>query len=125
VGVREWIRRWEYTLVWQDGHDGRRNGFVDTVEQLGAVVAWARANPRVRRWSFRPVQHLEGEPEWADVGPCGHRLVTYPHPYRRDGWLPCRDDGGHSLRICPTCEIRIIEPVPGPDCGPPDGWAPP
>lgn len=118
-GVLEWVRRWEYTLVWQDGHTGVRCREVDTVAQLRAVIAWARANPRVRRFSFRPVDHLVGEPRWADFCPSGHPLYTYPHPQRREGWLPCRADGGHQLRTCPTCQIRMIEPDPGPDCGPP------
>lgn len=121
-GVLEWVRRWEYTLVWQDGHDGVRSREVETVEQLRAVIAWARANPRVRRYAYRPVEHLVGEPRWAATCPQGHPLVSYPHPQRREGWLPCVADGGHQLRVCGTCGVRMIEPEPGPECGPPPGW---
>jgi hypothetical protein len=28
---------------------------VDTVAQLREVIAWARANPRIRRFSFQPL----------------------------------------------------------------------
>ena len=123
-GMLAWVRRWRYELIWQPGHTGRRDGEVDTVAQLRAVVAWARANPRVRRWSIEPVDRLVGRPRWTDACPRGHRLARYPHPHRRDDWLPCAACPGHRLTTCPTCRARMIEPEPSPDCGPPPGWPP-
>src|SRR5690349_9437736 len=112
----EWVRRWAYDLVWQDGHTGVRSGRVDTVAQLRAVVRWAQANPRIRRWSIRPVDMLDGDrPERC---PDGHPLRTYPNPHRGATWLPCTAPGcgGHHLDVC-HCGQRVIAPVPGPDCG--------
>jgi hypothetical protein len=43
--VLTWVRRWRYRLVWQDGHTGRLDGEVETVDQLHAVVAWAGESP--------------------------------------------------------------------------------
>lgn len=125
--VLTWVRRWRYKLVWQDGHTGRLGGEVETAEQLRAVVAWAQRNPRVRRWSFEPVDHLDGEPRWTDVCPRGHPLITYPRPERREGWLPCAGCPGHHRTVCTTCGVRLIEPEPGGECGPPADWvtAPP
>jgi hypothetical protein len=121
-GAVEWLRRWMYDLVWQDGHAGVRSGSVDTVAQLREVVHWAQANPRVRRWSIRPVDALIGDPPTR----CrqGHPLLTALHPNRMTGWLPCTGCGGHVLLVC-DCGDRVIAPVPGPDCGPPPGWSPP
>jgi hypothetical protein len=116
----EWVRRWAYDLVWQDGHTGRRSGQVDTVAQLRDVVHWAQANPRVRRWSIRAVDQLDGEPPERCAQ--GHPLLTRPR--RRTGWLPCTSCGGHRLAICPTCGQRVITPEPGSDCGPPASWTP-
>lgn len=121
-GVLEWVRRWRYTLVWQDGHTGRRDGEVESIAQLRAVIAWARGNPRVRQWSFEPVDHLAGAPRWTDFCPRGHPLITYPRPERREGWLPCAGCPGHHFTVCTTCGVRMIEPAPGPDCRPPPGW---
>jgi hypothetical protein len=115
----EWVRRWRYDLVWQDGHTGVLSREVDTVAKLRAVVAWARANPRVRRWSIAPVDQLVGGPAHGDVCPSGHALVTYPRPHRVSGWLSCADCPGHRLTVCPVCGVRLLDPLPGPDCGPP------
>jgi hypothetical protein len=79
-GVLTWVRRWRYRLVWQDGHSGKRDGEVETVEQLRAVVACARANPRIRRWSFEPVVHLVGEPRWTDARAGRRAAETSPGP---------------------------------------------
>lgn len=117
----EWVRQWAYELVWQDGHTGVRGRRVQTVQQLRAVVDWARANPRVRRWTVRPVDHLIGK--LATACRNGHQLLAYPHPHRVSGWLTCADCPGHHLVVCPTCGDRVIDPAPGPDCGPPAGPA--
>ena len=115
----EWVRRWSYELVWHDGHTGVRSRDVDTVDQLRAVITWARANPRVRRYSFQAVYRLIGDPTYTDTCPAGHPLVTYPRPHRVSGWLTCAVCPGHRLTVCPTCSTRLIEPPPGADCGPP------
>ena len=106
-----------YELTWQDGHTGLRSREVETVAQLREVVAWARANPRVRRWSFHPYDRLVGE--LATRCRHGHLLQTYTTWYRTSGWLVCGSCGGHHLIICQDCGDRVIDPVPGPDCGPP------
>jgi hypothetical protein len=121
LGRVEWVRRWTYELVWADRYTGVRSREVETVAQLRAVVHWAQANPRIRRWSIQAADRLIGElPERCSQG---HRLATYPH--RPPVWLDCSADPGHHLLTCPVAGCprpRVIEPVPGPDCGPPPGW---
>jgi len=118
-GVVEWVRTWVYELRWRPDYHGDpvRSREVESIAQLREVVAWARRNPNVTGYSFRPVDHLDGDP--AEVCRNGHRLMVWPAGGRNPSWLICAGCLGHRLAVCPQCGDRVIEPVPGPDCGPP------
>ena len=121
----EWIRRWVYELRWSWDYRGSpvRSREVAGVAELRAVVAWARRNPNVTGYSFKPVDHLVGDP--AEVCRRGHRLNAWPAGRLSPSWLTCGGCPGHRLAVCPECGDRVIEPAPGPDCGPPPGWTDP
>jgi hypothetical protein len=72
---------------------------VESVAQLHAVVAWARRNPNVIRYSFKPVDHLVWDP--AEVCRRGHRLRTWPAGRGPSVWLACTGCPGHRLAVCP------------------------
>lgn len=116
----KWVRRWRYELRWAPDHRGGvLSREVDTVAQLRAVVGWARAHPSVTKFSFQPVDHLEGRR--AVTCSAGHPLEA-PDPrqtyrlkqdIRRYG---CRGCPGHDVTACPTCSELVIEPTPGYGC---------
>lgn len=114
------MRRWRYELRWEPGHSGVLSRDVETVVQLRAVVAWARANPHVIRYSFRPVDYLEGPR--ALTCSRGHRLEAPDprQPYRLKQDIRrygCRGCPGHDVTACPTCGELVVEPVPAHGCG--------
>jgi hypothetical protein len=117
----EWVRRWHYELRWARGHTGVLNRTVDSLDQLRAVVDWARQNPHVEKCSYRCVDDLEG----ARLEVCGQghslKAINPMQPYRQHQEMKltrCRDCPGHYVTVCPTCEVRVYDPPLGPDCGP-------
>lgn len=116
----EWVRRWQYELTWEPGHTGVLSRYVDTLEQVRAVVEWARANPHIHKCSYRPHDELVGD----QVATCnqGHLLEVRQWGQSRASrsmrMVKCRDCPGHYETTCPTCEVRVYDPAPGPDCGP-------
>jgi hypothetical protein len=97
------------------------NRAVDSLDQLRAVVEWARQNPHIEKCSYRRVDDLEGAP--IDVCGRGHSLkaINPMQPYRLQQEMKlthCRDCPGHYVTVCPTCDVRVYDPPLGPDCGP-------
>ena len=117
-----WVRRWRYELRWEQGRNGVVSRNVDTLDQLRAVVEWARANPHVERCSYRRVDDLQGDR--IDRCPAGHELpIVKPgraHQLRGIMRLvACADCPGHYVTVCPACGAQVYDPPAGPDCGPP------
>jgi hypothetical protein len=117
----EWVRRWHYELRWARDHSGVLNRTVESLGELRAVVEWARQNPHVEKCSYRQVDDLEGAR--IVVCPAGHSLVAvHPMlPYQQQQQMTlirCRDCPGHYVTECPTCDVPVYDPSPGPDCGP-------
>jgi hypothetical protein len=117
----EWVRRWQYELRWARGHTGVLNRTVDSLGQLRTVVEWARQNPYVEKYSFKPIDDLVGD----RVAGCsqGHSLQAPPYWQasrrgRQMMLVRCRDCPGHYLTDCPTCSEPVFDPPLGPDCGP-------
>ena len=116
----EWVRRWRYELRWERGRSGVVSRDVDTLDQLRAVVEWARANPHVERCSYRPIEALHGER--IDRCPAGHDLPTVKpgQAHRPPGFMrlvQCSDCPGHYVTTCLTCGVNVFDPPAGPDCG--------
>lgn len=115
----QWERRWLYELRWEPGHRGGvLSREVENLAQLRAVVEWARSNPNVIKCSYRPVDHLEGEP--ATTCSRGHPLGT--PDTRRSGQIlrdtrrvACVACPGHDVSYC-SCGERVIEPPPAYGC---------
>jgi hypothetical protein len=112
-GVLEWIRRWEYTLVWQDGHDGIRGREVDTVAQLRAVIAGrgptrgstGSRSGRFSTWSASPTGRTS-----ARAGTASSRIRT-----RTAGTAGCRvaTTAATACRCARCARCGSSSPYPG------------
>lgn len=111
----EWQRRWSDELRWQPHYRGSRvhSREAEGVAQLRAVVEWARRNPNVLRYSYKPVDHLVGDQ--VKVCPAGHSLeaVNPMQPYRmiqQMRMVRCAACPGHYRTLCPTCRTPVFDP---------------
>jgi hypothetical protein len=122
--VREWVRRWEVTIYWdQADHSPWRTTryctHVATPAELRRIVQAARADPHVTAFPYRSIRVMVGDaPTRCPAG----------HPYTLDrreagrlvclDWTPC-SCGGHHMLICaqPDCpHPRTADPPFADDC---------
>lgn len=110
----EWVRTWLFVTIRTD-QIAKQEQVARTVVELRDMIAEARTDSAVRRWTYQSRRELVGD--MPTVCSNGHDISTRGTMAAPHDWLPC-SCGGHWWICCRTCGEEIVEPPPACDCQP-------